>query len=96
MDLLKEDDREINHHGSKVAVGDATNNIHVRPADSALVSRREDVEVQAKKKLYEQIKQSNKNKSRLATCKRIGRFYIPLLVVTFSVTYWGYGLSQMS
>ena len=96
MDQLKEDDREINHHGTKISVGEASNNEHVRPAHSALVSRREDVEVEAKRQLYEQINQSNKNKKALAECKRIGRVYIPAVALTFSGVYWGYGLSQMS
>ena len=96
MDQLKEDDREINHHGTKISVGEASTTELVRPAHSALVSRREDVEVEAKRKLYEQIKQSNKNKKALATCKRIGRVYIPAVALTFSGVYWGYGLSQMS
>ena len=56
----------------------------------------EDVEVEAKRQLYEQINQSNKNKKALTACKRIGRVYIPAVALTFSGVYLGYGLSQMS
>ena len=96
MDSLKEEDREINHHGSKMSTGGSTTAIQVRPADSALVARREDVDVQARKKLYEQLLQSNTNKAKLATCRKVGRVYIPVVVGLFASVYWGYGLSQMT
>ena len=96
MDSLKEEDREINHHGSKMSTGGSTTAIQVRPAENALVARREDVEVQVRKKLYEQLLQSSRNRAKLATCRRVGRVYIPVVVGLFDSVYWGYGLSQMT
>ena len=57
MDSLREEDRSINHHGTTMSTGEGSNSIRVRPAGSDLVSRREDVEVDARKRLYEQIEQ---------------------------------------
>ena len=96
MDSLREEDRGINHHGTILSTGEGSNAIQVRPADSDLIARREDVEVDARKKLYEQIEKVNKNKNKLARCKNIGHVYLQAVVVVFSSVYWGYGLSQMA
>ena len=96
MDSLKEEDREINRHGSKLNTRDSKNAIHVKPAVNTLIARREDVEVQARKELYERILQTNKSKARLATLKKVGRVYIHAVVGGFSTVYWGYGLSHMA
>ena len=96
MDSLREEDRSINHHGTTLSTGEGSNAIQVRPAESDLVARREDVEVDARKRLYEQIEKANRNKNKLARCKKVGHVYIPAVVLVFAFVYWGYGLSQMA
>ena len=104
MDTLREDDREINHHGKPRDVGEdnkedsamtpVENTVKVAPAD--LRHRREDREVEARKNFYKQIKQAKKNKDRLIRCKRIGRIEIPTIIFIFVLLYWFYGLRNMS
>ena len=103
MDTLREDDREINHHGKPRNVGEENedsgmppveNTVKVAPAD--LRHRREDREVEARKNFYKQIKQAQKNKDRLNRCKRIGRIDIPTVIFIFVLLYWVYGLKSMS
>ena len=96
MDTLREEDRSINHHGKTMSTGGSTNAIQVRPLNTELVDRREDVELEARKRLYKQIAESNQNKAKLATCKRVGHVYIPAVVMVFAAVYWGYGLAQMA
>ena len=103
MDTLREDDREINHHGKPRNVGEENedsgmppveNTVKVAPAD--LRHRREDREVEVRKNFYKQIKQAQKNKDRLNRCKRIGRIDIPTVIFIFVLLYWVYGLRSMS
>ena len=103
MDTLRDEEREINHHGNKLNVGDDNKDgsemtpvgsiVKVSPAD--LKHRREDLEVEARKKFYEQIGKGQRNKDKLRRCKRIGRVHIPTFIIIFVMVYWVYGLSNM-
>ena len=103
MDTLREEDREINHHGVRRDVGGDKNGVsEVTPVETIhkispgdLRHRREDVEVKARKEYYKMIKNSTNKKEMLAKCKRIGRFHIPVVIITFVTTFWIYGLSNM-
>ena len=100
MDTLRSEDREINHHGVKREVGEDKSAKEGLPSveivsPSDLRHRREDKEVEARKKYYDGIKNSLKKKERLAKCKKIGRVYIPIFIITFVCIFWGYGLSQI-
>ena len=103
MDTLRDDDREINHHGKPRNVGEENkdasemapveNIVKVSPAD--LKHRREDLELEARKKFYKQIGLVQKNKDKLRRCKRIGRVEIPTFIIIFVTVYWMFGLSNM-
>ena len=103
MDTLRGDDREINHHGVPRNVGEEEGPItEVTPvekvnkvASADLRHRREDLEVAARKQYYENISHHNQNKKRLAKCKKIGRTFIPIIISSFVLIYWVFGLSQM-
>ena len=103
MDTLRTDDREINHHGVPIVVGDDNDGITlVTPVEEVikvpsanLRHRREDLEVKARKQFYENISKEATNKEKLAMCKRIGRVYIPAIILLFVTIYWVFGLSQM-
>ena len=103
MDTLRTDDREINHHGVPIVVGDDNDGITlVTPVEEVikvpsanLRHRREDLEVKARKQFYENISKESTNKEKLAMCKRIGRVYIPVIILLFVTIYWVFGLSQM-
>ena len=102
-DTLREDPKEINHHGKPRDVEEETkddskmapieNVIKVSPAD--LKHRREDKEVEARRQYYKEIAKIKKNKEKLLRCKRIGRVYIPIFITLFVTSYWVYGLSNM-
>ena len=104
MDTLRGEEREINHHGKKLNVGDENKDesemtpvesiVRVSPAD--LKHRREDLEVEARKKFYEQIGRDQRNKDKLARCKRIGRVHIPIFIIAFVTVYWVFGLISMT
>ena len=70
MDSLREEDRSINHHGTTLSTGEGSNAIQVRPAESDLVARREDVEVDARKRLYEQMKANQQLQLRVAELEK--------------------------
>ena len=105
MDTLKDDEeREINHHGKPMAVGEESNddpylppveNI-VKVSGAELRHRREDRQVAAQKDFYNQIRQAQRNKDRLRRCKRIGKVEIPTIIIIFVLIYWVYGLRNMA
>ena len=104
MDTLREEDREINHHGKPRDVGDkdkdeaeltpVENVVKVSPAN--LRHRNEAKEVDARRNFYNQIKQAQRNKDKLKRCKRIGRVDIPIVIFVFVLSYWVYGITSMS
>ena len=102
-DTLREDPKEINHHGKPRDVEEETrddskmatieNVIKVSPAD--LKHRREDKEVEARRQYYKEIAKIKKNKEKLLRCKGIGHVYIPIFITFLVTIYWVYGLSNM-
>ena len=104
MDTLREEEREINHHGKPRNVGDEENDkSEITPVETVtkvtpanLRHRNEGLEVEARKNFYNQIRQAQKNKDLLKRCKRIGKVDIPIFIFTFVLVYWGYGLRSMS
>ena len=103
MDTLREEDREINHHGVMRDVGGDQNGVtEVTPVETInkispgdLRHRREDLEVKARKEYYKMIKESSNKKEMLQKCKRIGRVHIPVVIFIFVMLFWIYGLSNM-
>ena len=102
IDTLREDPKEINHHGKPREIDGEKedseitaieNIIKVSPAD--LRHRREEKEVEARRKYYKQISESKRNKVKLERCKRLGRVDIPIFITPFVIIYWVYGLSNM-
>ena len=103
MDSLRDDEeREINHHGEKINAVERSDEMifetlrstpDVSPND--LKHRREDVEVKARKAFYAQMEKTENNKKKILACKKIGRFYIPLIVLCFTLCFWIFGLSQI-
>ena len=88
MDMLRVDeDREVNHHGKSVTVGDK-----VTPFNEALISRNEQVEVDAKKTFYQNLK--IKQEKKLKSVKKIALVYIPILELVFMAVYWYQGMKH--
>ena len=103
MDTLRGEDREVNHHGVMRDVGGNKKDVaEVTPVETInkvspgdLRHRREDLEVEARKQYYQNIKKSSNNKQKLAKYKRIGRVHIPGVISAFVIVFWVYGLSNM-
>ena len=84
----EDEEREINHHGKKITVGDKAA-VEVLPYDSKLVSTNEEVQDEALKKFYREAKA---NKYKLDRAMRIVKVWIPGIVVLFTAVYWLIGL----
>ena len=102
MDLLRDDeDRNINHHGTAIKPGvddDESSVIKVSPLPTTksidLVSRDEEIQVNALKKHYAAPNKTKKNQRKLETCRRFTLIYIPILAIFFVCVYWTDGLRQ--
>ena len=102
MDLLRdEEDRNINHHGTTIKPGGDDNEssvIKVNPVPTTksmdLVSRDEEIQVNALKRHYAALNQTKKNQRKLETCRRFALIYIPILAIFFVCVYWTVGLRQ--
>merc|ERR1719474_1152174 len=104
MENLNDDeDRTINHHGVAMDVGEKSSNtsvIRVAPspenhiARSDLISKKEDIQVNALKELYDSYENntSSKNKKKQRFIKKVSMTYIPLVVIIFVISYWIIGL----
>ena len=107
--MFQVEDRTINHHGSPVSVGDKDkkkiqvmmpqgNIVEALPGHRELVARDERAELQARKGNYKQIKEENKKSSKrqtkLNTCKFIGQKVVPIVIFTFTVAYWYFGITS--
>ena len=62
------------------------------PADKDLVSRNEEVEIEAKKRYYKNV--VIKRMKRLNVARRFAVVYIPIGELIFICTYWFLGLRQ--
>jgi len=97
MDTLREDeDREINHHGRPVEVGEAenlpSNAVMIKVAGKDLVSVDEKVQQKALKSFYDRVDVDNKRKKHLERCQRFTLVYNPMLALIFVAAYWIIGL----
>ena len=93
MDCNRSENREINHHGKSVSV-DGSETVVVPFSDtrnSGLIARKENVQVDALKKMY---KEANVNKNNIKRGEFLGKKLIPTLIIIFSIVYWTYGLSN--
>merc|ERR1719167_1077631 len=99
MDSLRNDeDREINHHGRPVEVGEdesrpgSTNKV----SDNNLVAVDEKVQLRALTDFYERAENASnmrdKMKRRLERCQRFTLVYNPILALAFVAVYWIIGL----
>ena len=96
MDSLREDGyRQINHHGQTLSLGNSNqknrvSSVEMIPSYKDMTQRDEKELVQARKAFYEQA-----TTHRLDNLK-IGEFAakkgIPIVIITFSIIYWSYGL----
>ena len=96
MDSLREDGyRQINHHGQTLSLGNSNqknrvSSVEMIPSYKDMTQRDEKELVQARKAFYEQA-----TTHRLDYLK-IGEFAakkgIPIVIITFSIIYWSYGL----
>ena len=93
MDYNRSENREINHHGKSVAVeGDITPVVPLQETrNSGLIARRENVQVDALKKMYREANVKEKNIQR---GEFLGKKMIPMLIISFSIVYWTYGLTS--
>ena len=85
MDSLREDNWTTNQQESAVRVGRAVSALKVLPAHSGMEER-----------LSGHIENADRNKTKLARCKKVGQVQIPAIAVFFAFVYWGYGLSQIA
>ena len=106
MDYLRNDeDREINHHGMSVKPESNNENdnelilTRVIPSPAKqfktkdLISRKEDVQVEALKDHYKHLNsKEKKNKQKLEFCLKIAHVYSPICVLCFVSIYWFLGL----
>ena len=106
MDYLRNDeDREINHHGMSVKPESNNENdnelilTRVIPSPAKqfktkdLISRKEDVQVEALKNHYKHLNsKEKKNKKNLEFCQKIAHIYSPICVLCFVSIYWFLGL----
>ena len=88
--LNKDEEREINHHGKKIKVGEKAP-IHVQSYDPNLVSQDELTQDVALKRYY---KEAKANEKKLARALRIAQVWIPAAVIVFTSVYWFVGLSH--
>ena len=98
------EDRTINHHGSTVSVEDTDKDVvqvvqaERLPGHKDLVARDEREEVKARKKYYENVKEETKKskerQTKLRICKFIGQKLVPVVIFTFIIAYWCYGISS--
>ena len=105
IDYLRDDsDREINHHGMPVEIGENKDNITmVQPVNKfaeggerrlELISRREDVQINALRQMYEERQNNNseKNARKLRRAKKFVNVVVPTLVISFVCLYWIVGM----
>lgn len=100
MDSLRnDDDREINHHGRPVEVGEQDSRrgssvVKVAPVSGKdLVAVNEQVQLKALKSFYERADQKrDQHKKTLERCQRFTLIYNPLLALAFVGVYWTIGL----
>ena len=100
MDCLREDgSREINHHGQTIAVGGGdqklfqkTNTFHGEdiPTYQDMTQRNEKDLVEARKAFYEQA--TTFRLDYLELSQFVAKKGIPIVITTFSILYWSYGL----
>ena len=62
------------------------------PFSEALISRNEQVEVDAKKTFYQNLK--IKQEKKLKSVKKIALVYIPILELVFMAVYWYQGMKH--
>lgn len=113
MDALREDeDREINHHGKPMEVGEKEENAVFHKTDSneriipieerasvysvskklinsKLAAPNEKEQMAARRAFY---KDAKVNEKYLQTCEFLAKKGIPILILSFSLIYWSYGL----
>ena len=110
MDYLRNDDeREINHHGTTIKPNNEEDNkddeqgiTKVLPINNTemnlnLISRNEEIQVNALKTHYanlEKEKRSKRNLRRLALCMKFAHVYNPVAALSFVSIYWILGLRQ--
>ena len=92
------EDRTVNHHGSPVSVGDTDNKV-VKVMPVELVARDEREELKARKEYYNNIKKetrkSEERQRKLHICKFIGQKLVPVVISSFTIAYWYYGITSM-
>ena len=93
IDCNRSEKREINHHGTSIDVSDgpikvSTTTHGVNQED--LISRRENVQVEALKEFYRVAKYQKNVKMGVF----IGRKVIPSIIIGFTAAYWIYGLGN--
>ena len=106
MDYLRNDDeREINHHGTKLKPdheneGSGITNVLPAPTKTAninldLISRNEKTQVTALKNHYLDLERKRiKNEKRLKFCLKFALVYNPITVLLFVSVYWILGLRE--
>ena len=101
MDTLRNDEeREINHHGKTIQVSDQNEEgasiTKVSPADAALISVNEKVELEAQKVFYEKLEaeMGQKISKKLKFWQNVSLVYAPLFALGFMTVYWIAGLKH--
>ena len=91
MDSQRMEKRDVNHHGTvrEVSAGAKKISPQTSGRQSDLVSRRENVQVEALRKFYQEEVTSKKN---LEFGEILGKKVIPFTMIVFSFIYWIYGL----
>ena len=68
----------------------------IKVTPSELISRDEQIEFEARKKFYENLKYSKKKASRIERLQFVGQKIFPVLILLFSTIYFMYGFSQIN
>ena len=89
MDSNRGEKREVNHHGKSV---DVSAKVDPMPAvnHTDLISRRENVQIEALKEYYK----NGKLEKNVKFGEFIGKTVIPVIIIIFTSAYWIYGLSN--
>ena len=94
MDTLRVDEkRQVNSHGQPRSAKTQKNIVEVQPHNQNLVHRNEQLQVDALKEYYREVK---RNEKYLTLGKFIGRKLIPSIILGFVTIYWYIGIQHYS
>ena len=96
MDSLREDgNRQINHHGKMISIGESkkneeTNVEEAHPTYKDMTQRNEKELVEARKVWYDHAETKRMNALKFA--EFASKKGIPIVIFAFATLYWSYGL----